>query len=224
MTIKQKIVYQGDKDPLPPPGDERREKLAQREDALEKKAEELSEKMEAYSLDPSKLKVENELAQHFDFSLKTMLKVTNAKPDRAYCWANHSAQHGFDVTAKMSIGWQVVKGNDPECEEHKGTDTTRRIGDLILMWMPKDRYERLESFRAEQRSRIYDSEALTQEMRDHARKHSGSFIVLPTAHSSKVGSAQEFFGGPSPVHAQATEMLGNMLKEEIPGLPLPGKK
>ena len=225
----KKIVY---RDPttqeLPPPGDARNEELKKREDTLEQKAEELADQNEVYAIDPKALKIENELAQHFDYQEGTMLVVTNPQPGRVYNWANHASQHGIDVTRKMAQGWQVVKSEDPECEHMRGADGTRRIGDLMLLWTTPEQKARLDAYETGRRDRIYGpSGTVEQEMRDLSAKHPNSFVVRPAQRTSRVGTAAELLG---PKHVSpgmretAARMLGEKLRNEVPGLPIPGKR
>lgn len=119
---------------LPPSGDEQREALKKRKDKLEQKAEELSEQAEFYSFDPSKLEMDNEIAQHFN-----ALEVTDKVPGYKYVWVNYMSVHGRGVTHKLSKRvkgqpvWEVVRNEMPECKELEAVDGTRRIGDVLLM-------------------------------------------------------------------------------------------
>lgn len=119
---------------LPPAGYERDEELRRRQDNLEQAAEQLADTMETGSIDPHKLEVENELAEHFD-----ELKVSNQLPEYHYCWVNSGFYMRF-VKAKLARKWEIVQGDMPEAQELKGMmgDTVRRLGDVILMRIRKD--------------------------------------------------------------------------------------
>ncbi len=124
---------------LPPPGDARRSVLKQRTDKLEQEAEERAESTERVRIDPKKFEVENEIAQHFND-----MEVTNRLPEYDYSWV-FTGLNGIKIREKISMlprGWHVVQGDDPECIELKGigADTTRRVGDTILMRIQKDRH------------------------------------------------------------------------------------
>jgi hypothetical protein len=227
---KGKTTIQFDAPPLPPPGDARRDELKRRQDDLEQKAEELADKMELHAIDPQALEVENELAQHFDPELGTMLHVTHARPDRAYCWANASTQQGIDITRKKAQGWQLVSGRDKECAHLKDAAGLRRIGDAVLMWMPIERKRALDRAQEEKTRRIY--KAVAEPIADIAAKSGGAIVFHDAVgergpgkrgyESRVVGSAQEM--KQELLRSEASRVLGNMLKEEIPGLPIPGKK
>jgi len=138
---------------LPPAGHQRDEALAERKDVLEEKADVLASTLETERIDPSKLKVENEIAQHFD-PATTMLHVSNADSVFMYCWV-FSGMHGLMITQKQIEGWEVVQGESEEALEHKGigADTTRRVGDTLLMRIPKDKFFVIEKRRKEQAAR-----------------------------------------------------------------------
>jgi hypothetical protein len=63
--------------------------------------------------------------------------------------------HGLMITQKQIEGWEVVQGESEEALEHKGigADTTRRVGDTLLMRMPKDKFLIVEKRRKEQARR-----------------------------------------------------------------------
>ena len=65
------------------------------------------------------------------------------------------------VTQKQIEGWVVVQGDDPEALEHKGIggDTTRRVGDTILMRVPLDKFLLLERRRKAQAQRFTDEKS-----------------------------------------------------------------
>jgi len=223
----KKVAHQEGSSELPPPGDVRRDVLKERQDVLEQRAEELAEERQVHSINPDALKVENELAQHFNYQEGTMLYVTNARNDRRYRWANHASQHGIDVTKRMRKGWQVVRGADKECEHVAAADVIRRIGVLMLLWTTPENYEKLERYEEHKRQRIYGKGgALDAEITDHAGKHPGAFVLRETQRSSKIGTAAEMLGRPgmsSGMAHTAAQMLGEKLRDEIPGLPIPGK-
>jgi gas vesicle protein len=222
------VVHQEPSTPLPPAGDERKEELKKREDVLQEKAEQISDKNEVYAINPDAMKVDNELAQFWDAEDGTMLGVTDPIPGRAYNWANHSSQHGVDVKRKMSRGWKVVSGNDPECTAARGADGTRRIGDLMLMWMPVELSERIKERDKAKAEKIYGrNSSINQEIEDLARKRPNSFVLHEPRSTSKTGDLGQMIqsaGASDLARTQATRMLGNMLKNEIPGLPIPGRK
>lgn len=148
---------------LPPPGDERREVLAARTDELDERAEQLAGELEVERIDSAKLKVESELAQHFD-----ELDVSGALPEFHYCWVQ-SGFNGRFVKIKLTEGWAVVQGNDPEALDLKGmgADTTRRLGDVILMRIRLDRYVMLQ--RREKAKRVAREEGITTGLREMGR-------------------------------------------------------
>jgi hypothetical protein len=138
---------------LPPAGHRRREELS-------KRADDLAEQMgtipvnEGGHVDPRTFKkVEPELAQHFN-----SLYVSNADPCYAYCWS-WTGGYGRMVRAKQAEGWEIVHGESEEATELKGTgaDTTRRLGDVILMRIPLDRKKQLDALAKAKSRRFAES-------------------------------------------------------------------
>jgi hypothetical protein len=125
-------------DPLPPAGDDRREVLAEREDRLQAEAEQRAAALEIERIDPKALRPEREILQHFDEFNE--LAVSNAQDDHEYCWV-YAGRNSYWVRWKSAQGFEVVQGDMPESQEHRGigADSTRRVGDTILMRIRKDR-------------------------------------------------------------------------------------
>lgn len=117
--------------PLPPPGDARQEELSRRDDELAQMAEELGENMG--TVDPSVFDVDPALAARFN-----ELDVSNPDPAYAYCWI-FTGQLGRMVKMKSIEGWEVVSGDMEEALDLKQPDGTRRLGDVMLMRIRKDR-------------------------------------------------------------------------------------
>lgn len=125
----------------------------QREDAMKMIADELAQvgeerqlTDERFRLDPSRFVIENEIG-----SKANSLNVSNANPERAYCWARFKGENGVSQAEQkrsLTIGvrelatgktwqeviWHVVEGTDKEAIELKQVDGTRRLGDVILLW------------------------------------------------------------------------------------------
>jgi len=121
--------------------------------------------------------------------------VSNEQPEYIYCWV-YAGQHGLQVNQKKIEGWEVVQGDDPEAVEHQGigADTTRRVGDVILMRITKDRHLLVERRRRENAERfnlsqttispearrlaeqngipVYDADALNPQLLDKMNKRS----------------------------------------------------
>ena len=122
---------------LPPAGNARTEELAHRDDELAEAAETQSNQAERYAINPKALKKDRELQYLLDACNE--LEVSNADPAYVYCWVQ-SGSHGLFVKLKLAEGWEVVQGDMEESVELKGigADTTRRLGDVILMRVRKD--------------------------------------------------------------------------------------
>lgn len=129
---------------LPPPGDERREVLRQREETLQQRIEKIGQSILLNNIDPKVMKAINEIQARTSY-----LTVSNKQPGFVYCWAskNNWNNHRSRLEA---VGYEVVQGDDPEALELKGTsgsaagtgspDTTRQLGDVVLMRIKEEYY------------------------------------------------------------------------------------
>lgn len=155
---------------LPPAGYERDEEMLRREDDLAEQAEVANAKIEGGTGDISQIRIENELAQHFD-----ELAVLGAVDGRAYAWVpTHT--YGRFVQQKLYKGWQMVQGDMPEAAALKSTDTTRRLGDVVLMWISREKKEALD--RREEWKKIQQEEGVTSHLQEMAERY-GTSVVTP---------------------------------------------
>lgn len=120
-------------EPLAAPGHKRDEQLRVQADQLEQQAEEMSAQSGMGVIDPNALLPDDEiqslLAREAD-------EVTNKVPGYCYRWVNveyPANARGRHVIELQTQGWQVVKGDNPESIEYTTTDSTRKLGDCILM-------------------------------------------------------------------------------------------
>jgi hypothetical protein len=203
---------------LPPPGDERREVLAERTDALAQAAEELAEKEEVYRVDPGAMEVESELAQYFD-----EFEVSGALDDYAYCWVNcMSNAHGRFVQWKLSRGWEVVCGNMPEALALKQADGTRRLGDVLLMRIRRERKEMLDAIN--ERNRMARAQGVASdllELGERNRKHGVVVHVdgeIPEETLARMERGAE-------AQRRGTQAVDKMLRQgRMPGMPMRGRR
>jgi hypothetical protein len=136
----QESLEQNVANALPPRGYLRHEELARRQDELQREAERVADKMLRGSIDPSQLEIANEIA-----SKTQWMSVSNADPAFVYGWVSKN-RHGQHIQAMHRLGWVTVQGEDPEAIELKGTrqgtslGTTRELGDVVLMKIPRERY------------------------------------------------------------------------------------
>jgi len=133
--------------PLPEAGYAREEELKRRLDDLNELKAMLEGELEkdgVVEVGPQKIrldqmKIENEIASKFDF-----LVVPEALEDMRYCWVNYVNQHALAVKTKQVEGWEIVCGDMPECPNLRDELGRRRIGDVILMRIPIDRYVQIQ--------------------------------------------------------------------------------
>lgn len=164
---------------LPPAGHGRDEALKLRQVALEEEAEKLAEQMIIGEIPKKFMELDREIVRHLD-----QLDVTDKRPDMHYYWANFKAEHGHHIERKKLVGFEVVSGTGEDCPEgHElvTEDGTRRIGDVLLMRVPKDRAlylkarERADSLK--RRGILQNPEALAE----MAYKHTGGRIRIHTS-------------------------------------------
>ena len=208
----KRVLEQGITD-LPSAGDERRDVLAQRGDALEEKAETLSQ--DRGRIDPSKLRVENELAQHFN-----ELDVSNQDPAYVYKWVQ-AGFYGRFIKAELSKHWEVVQGDMPEAIELKGmgADTTRRLGDVILMRCRKDIFKRL--MRQEEAHRRAVESGVTSEVEELGRRYEKYGLIVHTGEGLSPALLKRM-----QTSAAAKQVVGKQVDQLIrdgrmPGAPAP---
>ena len=224
MASKGNVVHQGESPADLPAGDARREAQARAADQLAEAAE--ARGIEGGAIDPKKFVIENEIAQHFN-----ELEVTNAQPEYEYCWV-HSGQHGRFIMMKMSERvkingevmpvWEVVQGDMPEARELKGqmADTTRRLGDVILMRARKECALRVRQWREQRRLAMF--EGSTTELMEMGERHRHRGVVIRT----DFGPDQlEMMGRRAMMRQQAVGMVDKMIRTgSVPGLGGPGSR
>lgn len=200
---------------LPPPGDERREVLKERTDALEEQGEKLANEMEMEAANPAAYRPDNDLQAMID-----LLDVEDADHEHFhYCWVQTGLQ-GRNVRAKQVQGYEVVSGPMVEAKSLKQADGSRRIGDTLLMRIPRERYRQLR-VKAENR-RLAREEGVSAKAFELARKyaHTGVQVYqegeIPDHLLKQIVKrqrAQERAGG----------MMDNFIRDgRVPGMPAHG--
>lgn len=172
MPSGKKVIRKGRRQgALPPAGDERREELKRRTADLEEQREELAEGgVEAHSVDPSAFKIDNEIAS----ALPTIERISNAQKGFEYGWVCFR-QNGLMVERAKIDGWVVVSGSDLESREHLQPDGTRRVGDVLLMRISKDKAIMIR--RRHRELRIRQREGVVAPLHELAAKNSRYVII-----------------------------------------------
>lgn len=207
-----------------PAGDERREAEAQVADEL---AEQIDAMPEGAKIDPRAFKVENELAQHFN-----ILDVSNGDLMLKYRWV-YSGQHGLQIKMALADGWQVVQGDDPEAIELKGigADTTRRLGDVILMKIPRDKYVMIQ--RREARKREAQEQAVSSRFEEiiapYRRRGYGATAIVngvDVMTGAPIDSKRlDFMHNRAMARAAGDKMLDAAIRDgSMPGVPVTGSE
>lgn len=156
---------------LPPAGHERDEELLKRHDNLQQAAEEQEADVHTIAK-PQVFREEREL-QHI-IREEDGLNVSNPLPGHVYCWV-YTGLQGQKVWQKKAQGWEVVQGNDPESAEYKFNDTTRRIGDTMLMRISMDKHLKLVRAGEIKLSKL--EEGIASELQELGDRAGGAFKV-----------------------------------------------
>lgn len=177
---------------LPPPGHQRREMLRRNADNLEREVDALASKVLMGRLDEKYLKLQSEITSRTKF-----LHVSNADPAYCYCWISKNS-NGHHIQRAEQLGWRVVQGDDPEAVELKGSggaasgagspDSTRQLGDVILMKIPRDKYLLLRALERARVVQLHESSASDlQSLIDRHRKHFKLYNAPETQEYSELG-------------------------------------
>lgn len=206
---------------LPEAGWERDEELARRKDKLEQAAEEASAQHERYAFDPKKIEPEWEILQHMD-----ELTVEPKVEGYDYVWC-YEGLGGREITKKSRLGWVVVQSEMPECPSLKDARGYRKIGDVILMRIPHDKFVKLKQY--SEYKRLMQQKGVGAALREMGDKYrSKGFIVHNDARDVSMGgrggkSVMDVMEGKARhTGARRTAMKGvdSMLRRgDVPGLP-----
>ena len=219
------IVYDaGMREPdIPEAGYKRDEEMAQRKDELDERLDKIEDETGVFKVDPEAFEEDREiLYKSID---QQMVEVSNKLPDHVYCWT-YFGQSGQQVWAKKALGWQVVTGTDKECEEHKEADGSRRIGDTLLMRVPRERWERLEEESLKRResqhlgvgSRLLD---LAEKGRSHGLKVHGDISTVQVGNQTLMDVVEKRSGA----HKTAMKSIDKKLRDgTVPGVSSPSDK
>lgn len=91
------------------------------------------------------------IAQILEMGLVTdMISVDNADPERRYVWVR---ERDVDIKKYGLLGYRVE--TDVGETTHGTGDDRRRVGDVVLMSVDRDRYELIQSVQQERKDRRY---------------------------------------------------------------------
>jgi hypothetical protein len=205
---------------LPSAGYARDEELKKRTDNLDAAAEFMSDDQEFYGLDPKAFEEDREILAHLD-----ELHISDPDPNFEYLWA-YFGMNGRVVWQRKREGWKVVSGDDPEAIELKDADGFRKIGDALLMKIPRERYNQIEAEREKRRlSQQLGIDARLIELGDKAAKHGIKVHTDPGTIPAGRGK-KTLMEVMKARHARqmATQHRDKLLKTgKVPGMPSPGQ-
>ena len=201
---------------LPDAGYRRTEELARRADELAERAE---TGPEVYGIDPTKIAPDREIL-HRSID-QQMIHVSHRDPEYQYAWVYYGL-NGQMIWAKRALGWRVVTGPDKECEEYKEADGTRRIGDTLLMKIPKERYLELEEMGQKRR----DEQYLGIKARLHELSEKSGIKVYDDLSDVTIGgrSLESVMERKAAAQDVALKHIDKKLRDgDVPGIPSPKK-
>ena len=206
---------------LEPAGYKRDEQLARRKDDLEQRIEEKESEGVVHRMDPDAFKEDREiLYKSID---QKMIEVTDAQPNYVYCWTYYGGNSAM-VWAKKALGWEVVSGDMPECRGNLEADGTRRIGDTLLMRIPREGYEQLRARQELAAARQHDAVgSRLKELGERARGY--GLKVHEDLSTVQVGpnTLMDVVEKRSAAEKVAMKHIDKKLREgTVPGVPAPG--
>lgn len=105
------------------------------------------------AFDPSKLEIENEIAQHYNTATNEF-EVTDAVEGYCYLWGRRHPKSHAEIMSRVGRylgnripGYELVSGPQekfPECWQLRAEDGTRRIGDVQLYRVRKQVWDALQ--------------------------------------------------------------------------------
>lgn len=206
---------------LPPAGYVRDEELKKRTDNLDAASEFMSDGQEVYGIDPKAFEEDREILAHLD-----ELYIADALPTYKYLWV-YFGLNGRVVWQRKRDGWKVVSGDDPEALELKDADGFRKIGDCLLMKIPRERYDQINAEREKRRqSQQLGIDARLIELGDKAAKHGIKVHTDPGTIPAGRGK-KTLMEVMKARHARqvATQHRDVLLKTgKVPGMPSPGQQ
>jgi hypothetical protein len=193
-----------------PAGHKRDEQLKINKDALDQKADTKAATLEVERIDPDAFRIDREIAAQFD-----ELFVANQLPDYHYCWVNSQSDGGKQIRAKLAFkGWEIVHGDMPEAPDLKDAAGNRRLGDVLLMRIKKERYNALLHYQDELVLR--QQQSITSNIKSLGDKYRGKGITVHDQIPDKMMKSME--ASARGAMAARTQLDTNLRDGNIAGL------
>lgn len=212
---------------LPPAGHKRTEELAKRKDELEEQAETQYADRGAIPKDCDALNPErNREIQHN--IRKGYLDIGSNDPRYKTKWVNYVHQNSEKVWQAKAQGWQVATVMEfPEAKDLSREDSTIRVGDVMLLFIPIEQYQQIEQ--QEQMKALKQQYGIESELHDLVnrtnRAKGGDYFAASSPALGETGhvssSTREMMTRRNAAQKSVLNHLGNKMKEgTIPGVPI----
>lgn len=206
---------------LPPLGAARDDLLAQRTDALAEAAETQTPdtgKIPERFLEPDR-EIQSDIENDY-------MNIGSNNPLYKTCWVNFANLNGQMIWKKKAQGWQVATPEVfPEAEHLCKADNTIRVGDVLLMFIRIDFYQKLIAKEEENRRR--QQYGLDSSVYELANKHPNIFKNVSTDDNPTLNpQTQELVEKRRGATKSAINAIGQQMKSPngVPGIPLPGRE
>jgi hypothetical protein len=140
-----------------------------------------------------------------------MLGITDPQKGRKYKWVFAGAP-GFFVTHARMQGWVPVQGDDPEAQERKWVDSTRKLGDTILFWISEEKYKKIEA--EDFARRMMQQNSITSQIEEEGQR-----LGVPVVRAGKNDALLRRLQQQAFARQMAEQKFQDMLKSgKIPGM------
>ncbi len=209
---------------LPPAGFQRDEVLAERSDNLAQAAEQQPVERERIPADHDALRPERNREIQHDIA-RSYLDIGLNHPIYITKWVNYVNLQGQMVWSAKADGWLIATPNEfPEAKDLARVDNTIRVGDVLLMFITKDKHLQLVQRDDEKRRR--QQFGLEADIHMLAAQHPEAFGRV---HTPELGGDLSHIMTQLDAQSQRREALrkvaahsiGNQMKRGvIPGVPI----